>query len=175
MDIFSRLFGDPADDTMYVQVPVMTGVATRTSYGFDPSSASGKQWLEKLAAKISSAGKHCPHISNNAPRDICDLDVDKRRTGVAIAKKWIDGAKLLGVKSMRVNRGGPRSRHVPAPRPTIRRMTSFRTLLDAGIHTAAGSDFSPRPFIRVCRSRGWSHAQVGTARRVGGGKTVYEG
>jgi TAT (twin-arginine translocation) pathway signal sequence len=38
MDLFSGLFGDVADDAMYVQVPLMTGVATRTSYEFDPSS-----------------------------------------------------------------------------------------------------------------------------------------
>ncbi len=108
MDVFSGLFGDPADDSMYVQVPLMTGAATRTSYEFDPSTAAGKRWLEKMAAKISSAGTHCQHISNNAPRDICDLDEAKRRTGIEIAKKWIDGAKILGAKSMRVNSGGPR-------------------------------------------------------------------
>jgi hypothetical protein len=108
MDLFSGLFGDPADDSMYVEVPLLTGVATRTSYEFDPSSAAGKRWLDKLAARISSAGTHCQHISNNAPRDICDLDAAKRRTGIEIAKKWIDGAKILGAKSMRVNSGGPR-------------------------------------------------------------------
>jgi len=108
MDLFSGLFGDAGDDAMYVQVPLMTGVATRTTYEFDPSSAAGKRWLDKMAARISSAGTHCQHISNNAPRDICDLDAEKRRTGVQIAKKWIDGAKILGAKSMRVNSGGPR-------------------------------------------------------------------
>ena len=108
MDIFSGLFGDAGDDSMYVQVPLLVGAATRTTYEFDPSSASGKQWLDKMAAKISAAGTHCQHISNNAPRDICDLDPEKRKTGVEIAKKWIDGAKILGAKSMRVNSGGPR-------------------------------------------------------------------
>jgi hypothetical protein len=98
MDIFSGLFGDAGDDAMYVQVPLMVGAATRTTYEFDPSSAAGKRWLDKMAAKISSAGTHCQHISNNAPRDICDLDAEKRRTGVEVAKKWIDGAKILGAK-----------------------------------------------------------------------------
>jgi len=108
MDLFSGLFGDKSDDSMYVEVPLMTGVATRTTYEFDPSSGAGKRWLEKMAAKISAAGTHCQHISNNAPRDICDFDDAKRRTGIEIAKKWIDGAKILGAKSMRVNSGGPR-------------------------------------------------------------------
>jgi sugar phosphate isomerase/epimerase len=108
MDVFSGLFGDAGDDAMYVQVPLTVGTATRTTYEFDPSSMAGKRWLDKMAAKISSEGTHCQHISNNAPRDICELDPEKRRAGIEIAKKWIDGAKILGAKSMRVNSGGPR-------------------------------------------------------------------
>src|SRR6476620_10315906 len=49
MDLFSGLFGDAADDSMYVSVPVFTGAATRVTQEFDPGSASGKRWLEKLA------------------------------------------------------------------------------------------------------------------------------
>ena len=79
MDLFSGLFGDVVDDSMYVQVPVYVGAATRVTQEFDPSSAPGKRWLEKLAAKMSSTGTRCQHISNNAPRDICELDVEKRR------------------------------------------------------------------------------------------------
>jgi sugar phosphate isomerase/epimerase len=108
MDLFSGLFGDPADDSMYVQVPVMVGAATRVTQEFDPSSASGKRWLEQLANKMAAAGTKCQHISNNAPRDICEPDAEKRKEGVAVAKKWLDGAKILGAKSMRVNSGGPR-------------------------------------------------------------------
>jgi hypothetical protein len=108
MDLFSGLFGDVADDSMYVQVPVFVGAATRVTQEFDPSSPSGKRWLEKLAAKMSSTGTQCQHLSNNAPRDICELDAEKRKTGVAVAKKWLDGAAILGAKSMRVNSGGPR-------------------------------------------------------------------
>src|ERR1700733_12263222 len=66
MDLFSGLFGDPADDTMYVPVPLMTGVATRTTYEFDPSSAAGKHWLEKMAAKISAAGGVLRQLSQQA-------------------------------------------------------------------------------------------------------------
>jgi sugar phosphate isomerase/epimerase len=113
MDLFSGLFGDPADDTQYVEVPVFVGAQTRVTQEFDPSSASGRRWLEKMAAKMAGTGTSCQHISNNAPRDICEPDAEKRRTGIEVAKKWLDGAKILGAKSMRVNSGGPRI--LPSP------------------------------------------------------------
>jgi sugar phosphate isomerase/epimerase len=108
MDLFSGLFGDVADDSMYVKVPVMVGTATRTSVEFDPSSESGKRWLGKLADKMAATGTACQHISNNAPRDIAEFDAEKRKAGIEVAKKWLDGAKIIGAKSMRVNSGGPR-------------------------------------------------------------------
>ena len=108
MDLFSGLFGDVSDESMYAQVPLMVGTATRTTHEFDPSSAAGKRWLDKLATKMAATGTKCQHISNNAPRDICDPDQEKRKAGIAVAKKWLDGAKTLGAKSMRVNSGGPR-------------------------------------------------------------------
>jgi sugar phosphate isomerase/epimerase len=108
MDIFSGLFGDVTDDSMYVKVPLVVGTATRTTTEFDPSSESGKRWLGKLADKMAATGTKCQHISNNAPRDICEPDAEKRRAGVEVAKKWLDGGKILGAKSMRVNSGGPR-------------------------------------------------------------------
>jgi sugar phosphate isomerase/epimerase len=113
MDLFSGLFGDVTDDSMYVEVPLTIGAATRVTHEFDPASASGRQWLDKLAGKMAATGTTCQHISNNAPRDICDLDPAKRRAGIEVAKKWLDGAKMLGAKSMRVNSGGPRL--VPGP------------------------------------------------------------
>src|SRR6516165_3372260 len=108
MDLFSGLFGDVTDDSMYVSVPLAVGAATRVTQEFDPSSASGKRWLEKMANKMKATGTSCQHISNNAPRDICEMDVEKRKAGIEVAKKWLDGAKILGAKSMRVNSGGPR-------------------------------------------------------------------
>lgn len=113
MDLFSGLFGDVADDSMYVEVPLLVGTATRTSREFDPSSAAGKQWLTKLANKMAATGTACQHISNNAPRDICELDPEKRKAGIEVAKKWLDGAKIIGAKSMRVNSGGPRIAPTP--------------------------------------------------------------
>ena len=115
MDLFSGLFGDVADDSMYVEVPLLVGTATRTTREFDPSSTAGKQWLSKLANKMAATGTACQHISNNAPRDICEPDAEKRKTGVEVAKKWLDGAKIIGAKSMRVNSGGPRI----APWPVV--------------------------------------------------------
>ena len=108
MDLFSGLFGDVTDDSMYVNVPLMVGAATRVTQEFDPSSTSGKRWLDKMAKQMAATGTTCQHISNNAPRDICEPDADKRKTGVEVAKKWLDGAAMLGAKSMRVNSGGPR-------------------------------------------------------------------
>ena len=108
MDLFSGLFGDVADDGMYAQIPVVVGANTRTTREFDPSSTPGQRWLEKLAGVMVKTGTKCQHISNNAPRDICEPDAERRKIGIDVAKKWLDGAKMLGAKSMRVNSGGPR-------------------------------------------------------------------
>jgi len=109
MDLFSGLFGDLSDDTQYVKSTLVgNNGAVHEITEFDPSSIAGKRWLEKMANKQVTTGTRCHHISNNAPRNICDLDADKRKQGVEVAKKWLDGAAMLGAKSMRVNSGGPR-------------------------------------------------------------------
>ena len=119
MDLFSGLFGDMDDDSQYVKTVVVGYDGTsRTVTEFDPSSAAGKKWLEKMANKQVTTGTKCHHISNNAPRDICDLDAAKRKTGIAVAKKWLDGAAMLGAKSMRVNSGGPRIAPMPVADPS---------------------------------------------------------
>jgi hypothetical protein len=108
MDLFSGLFGDVADDSMYAQTTMTFGENRRTMYEFDPHSASGKKWLDTMANKMAATGVKCQHVSNNAPRDISDLDPEKRKAGIEVAKKWLDGAAMLGAKTMRVNTGGPR-------------------------------------------------------------------
>ncbi len=118
MDLFSGLFGDMDDDSMYVKTVVNYNGANHTVTEFDPSSASGRKWLEKMAAKQVATGTKCHHISNNAPRDICDLDPEKRRAGIEVGKKWLDGAAMLGAKSMRVNSGGPRIAPSPVADPS---------------------------------------------------------
>ena len=113
MDIFSGLFGDMEDDSQYEQMPVIAGTVLRQTREFDPASANGRQWLTRMANKMASTGTKCQHISNNAPRDLCEFDNERRKAGVAVAKKWLDAGKILGAKSMRVNSGGPRI--VPQP------------------------------------------------------------
>jgi hypothetical protein len=108
MDLFSGLFGDTADDSMYAKSEMTFNGATRQVFEFDPSQPSSKKWLDKLNAKMTATGTKCHHISNNAPRDICDPDPAKRRAGIEVAKKWLDGAAQIGAKTMRVYSGGPR-------------------------------------------------------------------
>ena len=97
MDIFSSLMGDITDDTMYTQRP---GGGPGT---FDPSTPSGRKWLEKLAANCASTGVRVQHISNNAPANLSSEDETLRKAGVDVAKKWLDGAVILGIRSMRMN------------------------------------------------------------------------
>ena len=119
MDLFSGLFGDINDESMYVKTTMVGNNGSQhTVTEFDPSSTSGKRWLEKMANKQVTTGTRCHHISNNAPRDISDLDPEKRKAGVEVAKKWLDGAAMLGAKSMRVNSGGPRIAPPPVADPS---------------------------------------------------------
>ena len=91
MDLFSGLFGDVTDDSMYV------------GRQFDPSSPSGKKWLDRLANVMVKTGVKCQHISNNAPTNLAGPDETQRKEGVAIAKRWLEHCAMLGVKSMRMN------------------------------------------------------------------------
>jgi sugar phosphate isomerase/epimerase len=101
MDIFSSLFGDVTDDTMF-----FPGANGRPG-GFDPLSASGRKWLDKLANALVKTGTKVQHISNNAPTNLAAYgspeEEEKRKTGVAMAKRWLEGCAVLGVKSMRMN------------------------------------------------------------------------
>jgi sugar phosphate isomerase/epimerase len=92
MDIFSGLFGDVTDDSMFPD-----------GRGFDPMSASGRKWLDQLANKLVTTGTKVQHISNNAPTNLASPDDALRKAGVEIAKRWLEGCKVLGVKSMRMN------------------------------------------------------------------------
>ncbi|WP_260706677.1 sugar phosphate isomerase/epimerase family protein [Edaphobacter flagellatus] len=115
MDMWSSLFGDMDDKSQYVQSTITFDGKQRQVTEFDPSAISSKRWLEKMANVQVKEGVFCHHISNNAPRNICELDDTKRREGIEIAKKWLDGAAILGAKSMRVNSGGPRIAPWPNP------------------------------------------------------------
>jgi sugar phosphate isomerase/epimerase len=92
MDLFSGLFGDVTDASMYDS----TGT-------FDPSTASGRKWLDKLVAKMAATGTKVQHISNNAPTNLASSDDAARKAGVEVGKIWLDGAAVLGAKSVRMN------------------------------------------------------------------------
>jgi Xylose isomerase-like TIM barrel len=95
MDLWSSLFGDVTDDSMYA------------GRGFDPSTPSGRTWLERLASTCVKTGTKVHHISNNAPTGMAGPDEEARKAGIVVAKKWLDGAAIIGAKTMRVNSGGP--------------------------------------------------------------------
>ncbi len=118
MDVWNSLFGDSADNSMYLEETAEFYGKRRTWSEFDPSAASSKAWLDKFASKCVTTGTKVHHISNNAPRDICDLDAEKRQRGIAVAKSWLDAAATLGAKSMRVNSGGPRIAPAPIADPS---------------------------------------------------------
>ena len=91
MDVFSGLFGDVTDDSMFA------------GRQFDPSSASGRKWLDKLVAKMAATGTKVQHISNNAPTNLASSDDALRKEGVEVGKKWLDAGAILGAKSVRMN------------------------------------------------------------------------
>jgi sugar phosphate isomerase/epimerase len=101
MDIRSSLFGDVTDDSMFA-APV-NGQAGL----FDPMSPSGRKWLDTLAGVLVKTGTKVQHVSNNAPFDLASYGsaeaTEKRKAGVAVAKRWLEGCAVLGVKSMRMN------------------------------------------------------------------------
>ena len=68
MDLFSGLFGDFTDDSMYTATAVTFNGNSRTVHEFDPSSASGKKWLEKMAAVMAQHRNQVPpHFEQCSP------------------------------------------------------------------------------------------------------------
>jgi hypothetical protein len=104
MDIWSSLFGDVSDDSMFIRLEKNNQVRIGE---FDPSASSAKRYLDELVTKMVSTGVMATHISNNAPRNLADLNPELRKEGIRVAKIWLDASKQIGVRSMRVNTGGP--------------------------------------------------------------------
>jgi sugar phosphate isomerase/epimerase len=104
MDLWSSLFGDVTDDSQFAT----QDVGGRGRREFDPSTPASKRYLDRLVANMASTGVTAKHVSNNAPRNLADLDETKREQGIQVAKTWLDACQQLGVASMRVNTGGPR-------------------------------------------------------------------
>jgi sugar phosphate isomerase/epimerase len=129
MDLFSSLFGDVTDDSMFAQ-----------GRGFDPMSTSGRRWLDELAKRCETNGCQVQHISNNAPTNLASLDTAQRKEGVEIAKRWLDGLAVLNPRSMRMNSVtalGPPVRPNAIPRSTdgYPRNTEIEPMLAAAIES----------------------------------------
>ena len=160
MDVFSGLFGDVTDDSMFVDGT------------FDPSSASGRKWLDAMAAKCAAAGTKVQHISNNAPTDLAGPDEEARKAGVAVGKKWLDGAAILGAKSVRMNSPralGPsiRPEAVRDPETGYPKNDEVRTLLTAAIESYKEmADHGGNLGIRVTLENHWGLAADPTNIRI---------
>jgi sugar phosphate isomerase/epimerase len=152
MDIFSGLFGDVTDDSMF---------AGRT---FDPMSASGRKWLDTLANKLVTTGTKVQHISNNAPTNLAGPDEDLRKAGVDVAKRWLQGCAVLGVKSMRMNSPqalGPsiRPNAIPRSNDGYPRNLDIIPLLNAAIESYKEmADYGGNLGIKVTFENHWGLA-----------------
>jgi sugar phosphate isomerase/epimerase len=152
MDIFSGLFGDVTDDSMF---------AGRT---FDPMTPSGRKWLDQLANKLVMTGTKVQHISNNAPTNLAGPDDAARKAGVDIAKRWLEGCAVLGVKSMRMNSPqalGPsiRPNAIPRSNDGYPRNLDIVPLLNAAIESYKEmADFGGNLGINVTFENHWGLA-----------------
>jgi sugar phosphate isomerase/epimerase len=152
MDIFSGLFGNVTDDSMFVG---------RT---FDPMSPSGRKWLDALAGTLVKTGTKVQHISNNAPTNLAGPDEALRKAGVDVAKRWLEGCAVLGVKSMRMNSPqalGPSIRPNAIPRSSdgYPRNVDLIPLLDKAIESYKEmADFGGNLGIRVTLENHWGLA-----------------
>jgi sugar phosphate isomerase/epimerase len=117
MDLWSDVFGDPADQTQYLETKVEREGRSFSVFRWDPTRPSSRKWLEKLAATMQKTGTVCQHISNNAPQNLADPDEEKRKEGIRVAKAWMDAAALLGAKTMRANTGVSGTRIMPEAAP----------------------------------------------------------
>ena len=140
MDIFSGLFGDVTDDSMFITAAAAGGGGA----GFDPMSPSGRKWLDTLANTLAKTGTKVQHVSNNAPFALADFgspEADARRkAGVAMAKRWLEGCSVLKPVSMRMNSPqalGPsiRPNAIPRSGDGYPRNLEIVPLLDAAIES----------------------------------------
>jgi sugar phosphate isomerase/epimerase len=164
MDIFSGLFGDVTDDSMFITAAQAGGGGA----GFDPMSASGRKWLDKMANTLVTTGTKVQHISNNAPFSLADWgspEADARRkAGVAMAKRWIEGCSVLQPVSMRMNSPqalGPSIRPNAIPRggDGYPRNLEIVPLLNAAIESYKEmADFGGKYGVKVTFENHWGLA-----------------
>ena len=164
MDLFSGLFGDVADDSMFMTA----GDGGGGGAGFDPMSSSGRKWLDRLANKLVATGTKVQHISNNAPFGLADFGTPeaeaRRKAGVAMAKRWLEGCAVLNVKSMRMNSPqalGPsiRPNAIPRSGDGYPRNLDIIPLMDAAIESYKEmADFGGNLGIKVTFENHWGLA-----------------
>jgi sugar phosphate isomerase/epimerase len=164
MDIYSGLFGDVIDDSMFITSAEGGGGGA----GFDPMSASGRKWLDQLANTMVKTGTRVQHVSNNAPFALADFgspEADARRkAGVAMAKRWLEGCAVLRPVSMRMNSPqalGPSIRPNAIPRAAdgYPRNLDIVPLMDAAIESYKEmADFGGKLGIKVTFENHWGLA-----------------
>jgi len=164
MDLFSGFFGDVTDDAQFFPA----GENGRPG-GFDPMAPASRKWLDTLANTCAKQGTTVQHISNNAPGNLADYgspEADARRqAGVDLAKRWLEGCRVLGVKSMRMNSTsalgpGIRPNAVPrGPGDGYPRNIDLIPLLEAAIKSYREmADFGGKMGIRVTIENHWGLA-----------------
>jgi sugar phosphate isomerase/epimerase len=162
MDLFSGLFGDVTDDSMFMTA------AEGGEAGFNPTSPSGRRWLDQLANTLAKTGTKVQHISNNAPVGLADYgsaEADARRkAGVAMGKRWLEGLAVLRPVSMRMNSPralGPQIRPnaVPNGGDGYPRNLEIVPLMNAAIESYKEmADFGGNLGIRVTLENHWGLA-----------------
>jgi sugar phosphate isomerase/epimerase len=152
MDIFSGLFGDVTDDTMF------------EGRQFDPSKPSAKKWLDALVAKMAQTGTKVQHISNNAPTNLASSDTALRKAGVEVGKKWLDAGAILGARSVRMNSPqalGPsiRPQAIRDPETGYPKNDEIMPLLNAAIESYKEmADYGGNLGVRVTLENHWGLA-----------------
>lgn len=164
LDIFSGLMGDVTDDSQFMTAAEGGGGGA----GFNPMSASGRKWIDQLANTLAKTGTKVQHVSNNAPFGLADFgspEADARRkAGVAMAKRWLEGCAALGAKSMRMNSPqalGPQIRPNAIPRSSdgYPRNLEIVPLMDAAIESYKEmADFGGKLGIKVTFENHWGLA-----------------
>jgi sugar phosphate isomerase/epimerase len=156
MDLWSSLFGDVTDDSMFTRIERNDRVFPGE---FDPSTESAKRYLDLLANKMVSTGVTATHISNNAPRNLADPDDERRKEGIRVAKSWLDASKQIGVRSMRVNTGGPQiipSAEIEGGYPRNEKIVPFlRNAIESFKELA---DYGEKSGVRVTIENHWGIA-----------------
>ena len=162
MDIYSGFFGDMVDDAMYFAAGNPQGT------GFDPMSAAGRKWLDALANSMVKTGTKVQHVSNNAPFSLADFgspEADARRkAGVAMAKRWIEGCAVLQPVSMRMNSPqalGPsiRPNAIPRSGDGYPRNLEIVPLMNAAIESYKEmADFGGKYGVKVTFENHWGLA-----------------